>query len=272
VWGEMTNTHNEFRDYEHNTEATAEEFDTATLTTFYEEIVVADTLNTNDKELVTTDTLTTKNRKLATVTLATKNEEFDATITLAVIEKTDVETLAVKTTETTPLTPSTSTPTTRGLSPSRSRPKELRTGMTIVCRTYLDTVIEGEIIGFDAKTKMIIIKPTLALNQQMRKGTHLVNIDYIKNISIVKGLNTRKEEEDHFTKEEPPDEDEVLAKYGYVTNTTPKEELPADNEEFNKYKHSHNTNVMTSQRKTLDIARMLTCIDETHQKEDVANA
>ena len=137
---------------------------------------------------------------------------------------------------------------------------------------YLDTVIEGELIGFDAKTKMIIIKPTLALNQHMRKGTHLVNIDYIKNISIVKGLNTRKEEGNHFTKEEPPDEDKVLAKYGYVTNTPPQEELPADDEELNEYKHSYTTNVMTNQKKTLDIARMLTYIDETHQEEDVANA
>jgi hypothetical protein len=134
---------------------------------------------------------------------------------------------------------------------------------------YLDTVIEGELIGFDAKTKMIIIKPTLALNQHMRKGTHLVNIDYIKNISIVEGLRTRRDKEEE--KEEPPDEDKVLAKYGYVTNTPPQEELPADDEELNEYKHSYTTNVMTNQKKTLDIARILTYIDETHQ-EDVANA
>ena len=64
-----------------------------------------------------------------------------------------------------------------------------------------------------------------------------------------------KEENDHFTKEKPPDEDKVLAKHGYVTNTPTQEKL-------DKYKHSHSTNVMTSQRKTLDIAKMLTDIDE----------
>jgi hypothetical protein len=274
VLGKMTNTHKEFCDYEHNMKAAAKELVTTdTLITKNRELAAittldteneefdADTLNTNNKELVTTDTLVTKNRELATgTTLDTENEEFDATITLAVIEKT---------TDTTPQTPSPSTPTTQEL-PS-SRLKELRTGMTVVCRMYLDIVIEGEFIGFDAKTKMIIIKPTLALNQHMRKGTHLVNIDYIKNISIVKGLKTRKEEEDHFTEEEPPDEDKVLAKYGYVTNTPLQEELPANDEELNEYKHSHNTNVMTNQRKTLDIARMLTYIDETYQ-EDVTNA
>ena len=130
---------------------------------------------------------------------------------------------------------------------------------------YLDTEIEGEIIGYDANKKIIIIQTTLAFNQLMRKGIHLVNTDYIKDISIVKELGTRKEENDHFTKEEPPDEDEMLAKHGYVTNTPTQEKL-------DKYKHSHSTNVMTSQRKTPDIARMLTYINETHQEEDVANA
>ena len=96
--------------------------------------------------------------------------------------------------------------------------------------------------------------------------------DYIKDINIVKELGTREEKNDHFTKEEPPDEDKVLAKYGYVTNTPPQEELPADYEELNKYKHSHSTNVITSKRKTLDVAKMLTDIDETHQEGNVANA
>jgi hypothetical protein len=84
--------------------------------------------------------------------------------------------------------------------------------MTVACRMYLDTEIEGEIIGYDINTKMIIIKPTLAFNRQMRKDTHLVNIDYFKDISIVKEIGTREEENDHFTKEELPDEDKVLAK------------------------------------------------------------
>ena len=69
MWGEMTNTHNELCDYEHNTEAAAKELDAATPTALYEEIVVTDTLNINNKELVTTDTL------------ATHNGELDATIT-----------------------------------------------------------------------------------------------------------------------------------------------------------------------------------------------
>jgi hypothetical protein len=125
VWGEMADTHSEFHDYKHNTGAAAEEFDADTLTAVYEEIVVTDTLNINNKELVTTDTLITKNRELATVTtIATGSKEFDVIATPATIKKS-----AVKTTETTPLTPRT-----RGPPLSRSIPKELRTGMTVACR------------------------------------------------------------------------------------------------------------------------------------------
>jgi hypothetical protein len=80
----------------------------------------------------------------------------------------------------------------------------------------------------------------------------------------MKELETREEENDHFRKEEPPDEDKELAKYGYVINTPAQEKL-------NKYKQPQSTNVMTSQRKTLDIAKMLTN-RRAHQKEDVANA
>ena len=67
--------------------------------------------------------------------------------------------------------------------------------------------------------------------------------------------------EDHLTEEELPDEDEVLAKYGYVTIKPPQEELPTD-----KYENSNSTNVMTRKRETLNVTRMLTCIDETTQK------
>ena len=68
-------------------------------------------------------------------TIATENEEFDATITLAVIkkyvaEKTAEETLTVKTAKTTPLTPSPSSQSRQGPSPSRSRPQLLEPGTT----------------------------------------------------------------------------------------------------------------------------------------------
>jgi hypothetical protein len=59
-------------------------------------------------------------------------------------------------------------------------------GMTVTCKTCLNTEIEGKILAFDANTKMIVIKPTLALDQPLRKGPHMVNLDYIKNISIVR--------------------------------------------------------------------------------------
>ena len=56
----------------------------------------------------------------------------------------------------------------------------------------------------------------------------------------------------------------MLAEYGYMTNTPTQEELK-------KYKHSHSTNVISRERKTLDIAKMHTD-RRAHQMEDVANA
>jgi hypothetical protein len=91
----------------------------------------------------------------------------------------------------------------------------------------------------------------------------------------VKGLHTRKKEEDPSTKEELPADDKVLAKYEYegkpdvqdnidMPIVPPQEELQADNGVLTKYEYSHSRNVMTSQRETLDVAKMLAYMDENY--------
>jgi hypothetical protein len=103
---------------------------------------------------------------------------------------------------------------------------------------------------------MIVIKPTLAFDQTLRKGPHMDNLDYIKNISIARvcinkppetttfnmeGPHTREKEEDLFTKGELPADNKVVAEYEeepYVQDSIDvqdvpgvplQEELPADN-------------------------------------------
>jgi hypothetical protein len=154
-------------------------------------------------------------------------------------------------------------------------------GMTVVCRTFFDTVIEGEIIAFDANTKMIIIKPTLALDQQLRKGTHMVNIDYIKNISIMKGPQTREKGEDLSMKEELPTDNKVVAESEYEEEPDKKtsikvpdtqdmpdeplqEKLLADNGVLTEYKYPHSGNMMTNQKETADITKKLANRDENY--------
>jgi hypothetical protein len=170
---------------------------------------------------------------------------------------------------------------------------------TITCRTYFNTEIEGEILAFDASTKMVINKPTLALDQPLRKGTHMVNLDYIKNISIMKGPHTREKGEDLSMKEELPADKKVVTEYEYeegpdvlnsinvqdVPDVPLQEELPTDNKVVTKYKYegepdkqnsindygvltehqySHSGDVMTNQKETADVAKMLAYMDENY--------
>jgi hypothetical protein len=110
---------------------------------------------------------------------------------------------------------------------------------------------------------MIVIKPTLALDQPLRKGPHMVNLDYIKNISILrvcinkppetttsdmKEPHTREKGEDLSMKEELPADNKVVAEYEYeeepdvqdsinVQDVPLQEELPTDNKVVAKYEN-----------------------------------
>jgi hypothetical protein len=135
--------------------------------------------------------------------------------------------------------------------PDQGVDETITVGMTVTCRTYFNTEIEGEILAFDANTKMVIIKSTLALDQLLREGTHMVNLDYIMNISIVKGPHTREKGEDLSMKEELPADNKVVAEYEYkegpdvldsinvqdVPNVPLQEELPTDNMVVAKYEY-----------------------------------
>jgi hypothetical protein len=59
-------------------------------------------------------------------------------------------------------------------------------GTTINCRTCFATEIEGEVLAFNAHTRMVIIKPTPTLGQPLRNGMHMVNLDFVKDIRIMR--------------------------------------------------------------------------------------
>ena len=144
--------------------------------------------------------------------------------------------------------------------PDQGMCETITVGMTVTCRTCFNTEIEGEILAFDTNTKMVIIKPTLALDQPLRKGTHMVNLDYIGKISIMKGPHTREKGEDPSMKEELPADNKVAAKYeneeepnvqdGIDVQDVPdvplQTELPADNKVVAKYEYEGEPDVQNS--------------------------
>jgi hypothetical protein len=88
----------------------------------------------------------------------------------------------------------------------------------------------------------------------------MVNLDYIKNINIVRGPHTREKGEDLSMKEELPADNKVAAEYEYeeepdVQNSIDvqdmpdvplQEELPADNKVVAKYEYEGETDVQNS--------------------------
>ena len=55
-------------------------------------------------------------------------------------------------------------------------------GTNTICRTCFDREIEGEVITINAHTRMVVIRPTPILDQPMKSGLHMVNLDFVKDI------------------------------------------------------------------------------------------
>jgi hypothetical protein len=67
-------------------------------------------------------------------------------------------------------------------------------GTTVTCRTCFATEIEGEVLAFNAHTRMVIIKPTPTLGQPLRNGMHMVNLDFVKDIRILRMCTNKPSE------------------------------------------------------------------------------
>jgi hypothetical protein len=59
-------------------------------------------------------------------------------------------------------------------------------GTTVTCRTCFAKEFEGEVLASNAHTRRVIIKPTPTSGQPLRNGMHMVNIDLVKDIRIIR--------------------------------------------------------------------------------------
>jgi hypothetical protein len=69
---------------------------------------------------------------------------------------------------------------------NKEKPDQGELYETITCRTCFATEIEGEVLAFNTNTRMVIIKPTPILGQPLRNGMHMVNLDFVKDIRIMR--------------------------------------------------------------------------------------
>ena len=72
-------------------------------------------------------------------------------------------------------------------------------GTTVTCRTCFATEIEGEVLAFNAHTRMVIIKPTPTSGQPLRNGMHMVNLDFVQDIRIMRVCTNKPPEPTIFS-------------------------------------------------------------------------
>jgi hypothetical protein len=83
----------------------------------------------------------------------------------------------------------------------------INVGTTITCRTCCGTEIEGEVLAFDTHTRTVIIKPAPNLDKPLRNGKHMVNIDHVVDIRIMRVCTSK-----------PPEPTAVNMKEGFRKN------------------------------------------------------
>jgi hypothetical protein len=64
-------------------------------------------------------------------------------------------------------------------------------GMTITCKICCDTEVKGELMTVDRDTKTIIIKPAPNMDDPLNSGKHLINLEHVVDIKIMR-VHTRK--------------------------------------------------------------------------------
>ena len=71
-------------------------------------------------------------------------------------------------------------------------------GTTVICRTCFAKEIEGEVLAFNAHTRMVVIKPISISGQHLRSGMHMVNLDFVKDIRIMRMCTNKPPERTNF--------------------------------------------------------------------------
>ena len=67
-------------------------------------------------------------------------------------------------------------------------------GTVVSCKTCLDKEIEGEVLAFDANTRMLILKSEPTSGRTNQSNVHMLNLSYVSDVQV------RRE-----SKENPPE-------------------------------------------------------------------
>ena len=73
-------------------------------------------------------------------------------------------------------------------------------GTLVSCKTCLDKEIEGEVLAFDANTRMLILKSDPCNGRTNQNNVHMLNLGYVSDIQV------RRE-----SKEKPPDQSQTAS-------------------------------------------------------------
>ena len=65
---------------------------------------------------------------------------------------------------------------------------DFKIGAVISCRTSLGREVECEVQGFDAATRMLILKSEATSGRPSLNDVHMLNLDYVSNVKIKKGV------------------------------------------------------------------------------------
>jgi len=67
-------------------------------------------------------------------------------------------------------------------------------GTIVSCKTCLDKEIEGEVLAFDATTRMLIVKSDPSSNRPSQNNVHMINLAFVSDVQVRKECKERPPE------------------------------------------------------------------------------
>jgi hypothetical protein len=167
-------------------------------------------------------------------------------------------------------------------------------GTTVTCRTCFATEIEGEVLAFNAHTRMVIIEPTPTSGKPLRNGMHMVNLDFVKDIRVMRVCTNKPPEANSFDIErlhtsvkegvekekkfvmamearEPPKEKDLFTEEEYWSGDDPDTSFHNQEGEIAPLDASYPTMRALSDSKKRQTHNRMSAMYESTNREDVKN-
>ena len=77
-------------------------------------------------------------------------------------------------------------------------------GATVSCRTCLDKDIEGEVVAYDAATKMLIVKSDASSGRPSLNNIHMLNLSFVSKVEVKKDTGSSRAAESQHCPPQPP--------------------------------------------------------------------